>query len=162
MKRTYQTGKRLLTAFSVILLSTCTASFADCSQSQTLVNIPLSFYKNSLGTYNIILTDTLTAIATGTADSNGYSAPYYEKNWMGACPGGLTGENCHEYTVYPDATNFAPGDIMSKIEQYTNGESNRGEVRILTDSSETYYVYSTDHEQNFCGPYPMPGIQSRK
>ena len=162
MKRMYQSRKRFFISSIIVLLSVSTFSFADCSQSQTLLNVPLFFYTSSLGTYNIALTDTLTAIANGTADKNAGESPYYEKDWTGDCPGGLSGSNCNEYTVYPDSTNFTPGDIMVKIEKYTSGLPNRGEVRILTDNSETQYVYTTDHEKTFCGPYPIPGVQSRK
>ncbi len=155
-------AKRFFLSFAVSLLSVCSISFADPVCPQTLDNVPLFFYSNPLGTYNIFLTDTLTAIADHIADNNGDNPPYYEKNWTGSCPKGLTGGNCHEYTVYPDATNFSPGDIMTKIKNFSGGAPNRGEVRIITDSSETNYVYTTDHEHTFSVACTMPGSQSRK
>lgn len=125
-----------------------------CSASLTLSNMPLYFFTHPLGIYTIDLSPTMNIIDGD--DHSGY--PYYEKIWSGSCPGGLSGHDntCIEFTVYPDATNFSPGNIMQKIKQYTHGKANRGEVRIITDSTESNYVYTTDHEQNFCGPYTVP------
>lgn len=154
--------KLVFLSFTVSLLSVCTVSFAEPVCPQTLNNVPLFFYSNSLGNYNIFLTDTLTAIADGSADNNGDTPPYYEKSWTGSCPPGLTGSNCHEYTVYPDSTNFSPTDIMAQIEKYNGGRPDRGEVRIITDSSEQNYVYTADHEHTFSVACSVPGSQSRK
>lgn len=157
--------QRFSLLFAIVLLSICTISFASFTSTdcpQTLNNVPLFFYSNPLGSYDIFLTDTLTAIADGNADNNGDSAPYYAKTWTGSCPAGLSGSNCHEYTVYPNATDFSPTGIMEKIEQFTNGRPDRGEVRIITDSSETHYVYTTDHERTFSQVCSVPGTQSQK
>lgn len=145
----------LLVIAPVLFFAQSVACAAECSSSATLLNIPLKFYSHSIGTYTIFLTDTLTAIANGQADQNGYQKPYYEKNWTGDCPGGLSGDDCIEYTVYPDATNYSPGDIMEAIEKYNHGDPDRGEVRIITDNAESNYVYTTDHESAFCGPYAI-------
>ena len=142
---------------------TIATAFADCSPSSTLSNVPLFFYDNPLGTYTINLNNTLTAIANGSADQGGDSAPYFEKTWKGSCPGGLQGDNgsCNEYTVYPNDTNFSPSGIMEKIKQDNNNKPNRGEVRIITDNAEANYVYTTDHEKTFCGPYPVPSSKKK-
>lgn len=152
-------SRRMLQLALPFAFSLCvTPSFADCTASSSIPNVPLFFYSNPLGTYNISLSNTLTAIANGSADNGGNSAPYFAKTWRGACPGGLQGNDgtCNEYTIYPNDTNFSPSGIMEKIEQDNNNRPNRGEVRVLTDSSETHYVYTTDHEKTFCGPYAMP------
>jgi hypothetical protein len=130
---------------SSVLLA-CKIATAGCSSS---------FYQNPLGSYTIQLQSTMNAIQSGD-DESGY--PYYEKTWRGPCPGGLDGsdDNCVEFTVYPTKSNFAPGNIMHKIEQYTHGRRNRGEVRIITNSDQTQYVYTTNHEKTFCGPYAVP------
>lgn len=150
--------KGIICAFGLLSVFTTQMVFADtvCTSSPTILSVPLKFYSHPIGTYTIFLSDTLTAIADGQADENGYEKPYYAKSWDGACPSGLNGDGCREYTVYPDKTNFAPGDIMKKIEEHNNGNPNRGEVRIITDNSESNYVYTTDHERTFCGPYPVP------
>lgn len=140
----------LLTVF--IFLAQIT--FADCSAPPTLSNVDMYFYDHDLGIYTIYLRPTLDAII---ANQTGSGNPYYEKTWTGSCPGGLIGDDdsCIEFTVYPAATNFSPGNIMTKIEHYTHGKPNRGEVRIITDNGETQYVYTTDHENTFCGPYKI-------
>ncbi len=150
--------KKRQVCLAVFLSLMVNTVFADCSSSPILYNVPLKFYSNPLGIYTIFFSNTLSAIADGQADQNGYVKPYYEKSWRGSCPGGLDGNDgtCNEYTVYPNDTNFSPSGIMEKIEQYTDGNPNRGEVRILTDNDESHYVYTTDHEETFCGPYLMP------
>jgi len=147
--------KVFLLPLGSLLFLVCQLASADCSSSLTLPNVPLFFYSNPLGIYTINLTPTMTAIESGDDESG---QPYYEKSWRGDCPGGLSGSgnSCVEFTVYPDATNFTPGNIMQKIEQYTSGRPNRGEVRIITNSDQTQYVYTTDHESTFCGPYAVP------
>ena len=138
------------------------AGATDCSNALVLQNVPQTFmdrdyHSHALGNYTISLISTLHDIADGAANSNGYQIPDYKKPWTGACPSGLSGA-CFEFTVYPGAAqaNFSPNNIMQKIEQYTSGHPNRGEVRIITDAAETHYVYSTDHERTFCGPYLVP------
>ena len=57
---------------------------------------------------------------------------------------------------YPETSNnFSPNNIMQQIEQYTDGKPNRGEVRVITDNARANYVYTTDHERTFCGPYAI-------
>ncbi|MCX7121010.1 MAG: hypothetical protein NTZ67_04455 [Gammaproteobacteria bacterium] len=128
-------------------------SAAACTKSETLQNVPLYFYKHYLGVYNIYLTPALSAIESGDKIS-GY--PYYKKKWHGQCPGNLAEghEKCFELTVYPNSNNFSPNP-MKEIKKYTHGRPNRGEVRILTNRSETKYSYTTDHEKIFCGPYAL-------
>ena len=149
----------LLSAATALLTATMAA--ADCSNQPILPNETLYFYHHSIGTYTINLNPTLQAIADGQ-DHSGY--PYFEKTWTGSCPAGLDGNNdtCIEFTVYPDGTNFSPTDIMNKIEKYTHGKPNRGEVRVISDSSETQYVYTTDHENTFCGPYAVQTAFSKE
>ena len=130
-----------------------------------LIDVPLKFYSHHLGSYNISLTDTLTAIADKQADQNGNVKPYYKRPWLRKCPKHIGSYgSCIEFTVYPIMhKNFvsvtyhkAPkNNIMWCIEKYNGGNPNRGEVRIITDSSESQYVYTTDHEKIFCGPYPV-------
>lgn len=132
-------------------------TFAQCG----LTDVPLKFYSHRLGSYNILLTDTLNAV--DGQDHPGY--PYYEKTWRGRCPDHMGSRNsCLEFTVYPimnknfvSVTYHKPpkNNIMWWIEKYNGGNSNRGEVRIITDSSESQYVYTIDHEKTFCGPYPV-------
>lgn len=150
---TYLTQIFLLLLISIFL----NAFAADCVTPPTLSQQPIYFYNHYLGVYTIYLSQTLTAIKEQSAQSG---PPFYQKIWYGDCPVGLSGpaDSCVEYTVYPNAENFMPGDIMQKIEQYTdNGEPNRGEVRILTDQNNAEYVYTIDHEKTFCGPYPIGG-----
>jgi hypothetical protein len=132
--------------------------YADCLDPPILSQINLHFFEYDLGQYTINLTHTLNAIKN---DNAGSSKPYYKKTWYGDCPGGLSGSagSCVEYTVYPNADNFSPGDIMQKIEQHTDdGSPNRGEVRILTNADQTEYVYTVDHERTFCGPYSLSAL----
>ena len=145
---------RFLLISATTLLITTTMGYADCSAQPILPNESLYFYNHSIGTYTINLNPTLQAIEDGQ-DHSGY--PYYEKTWSGSCPAGLDGNNdtCIEFTVYPDGTNFSPTTIMKKIEKYTHGKPNRGEVRVISDSTETQYAYTIDHEQTFCGPYSI-------
>ncbi|OGT49484.1 MAG: hypothetical protein A3E82_04580 [Gammaproteobacteria bacterium RIFCSPHIGHO2_12_FULL_38_11] len=130
---------------------------ADCAETTTLPPMPLYFYNHLLNNgdpYTINLLPTLSAMSTAEDDT----PPYYKKPWTGNCPMGMDADaqDCIEFTVYPNAINFSPGNIMQQIEQYTsNGKPNRGEVRIITDASETHYVYTTDHESSYCGPYSV-------
>lgn len=121
-----------------------------CTSSHMVTQVPLFFFEHSLGVYDVNLEPTLAAIADGSADNG--RKPYYGKMWEGSCPSLMVGQ-CHEYTVYPNDQNFQPAGIMGQIKQYTNGEENRGEVRVITNADETQYVYTTDHEKTFCGPY---------
>lgn len=156
MKKIKKIKLRFLLISAATLLVTTTMGSADCSPQSILPNVSLYFYSHPIGTYTINLSPTLQAIEDGK-DHSGY--PYYEKTWTGSCPSGLDGGigSCIEFTVYPDGTNFSPSGIMKKIERYTNGEPNRGEVRVISDSSEMQYVYTTDHETTFCGPYSVSG-----
>lgn len=131
-------------------------AFAQCG----LTDAPLKFYSHYLGSYNISLANTLSAV--DGQDHPGY--PYYEKIWHGKCPDHMGSRNsCIEFTVYPAMKNFnsvtyqtpPKNNIMWWIEHYNDGNPDRGEVRIITDSSESQYVYTTDHEKTFCGPYPV-------
>lgn len=120
--------------------------------------IDLHFFEHDLGLYAINFQPTLQEIKTLRATHSDWPGePFFEKPWMGACPGGLTGNSgtCIEFTVYPSDTNFRPAGIMQNIEKYTQGVPNRGEVRILTDQSMAHYVYTTDHEATFHGPYDL-------
>lgn len=137
----------------LLLLFTMLSSFA-CTSSLRIPHSNIYFYNHFLGSYTINLNPTLTAIENGSA---GRGNPFYQKKWRGRCPSRLKGKigSCIEYTVYPNNTNFAPSGIMQKIKQYTNDRPNRGEVRILTNASGTQYVYTTDHENTFCGPYEL-------
>ena len=105
-----------------------------------------------MGTYTIDLTATLNAATDGNKHTGN---PFYEKKWYGECPGGLDADqqSCIEFTVYPNDQNFSPAGIMEKIEQYNDGNTNRGEVRIITNDNRSQYVYTTDHEATYCGPY---------
>ena len=123
-----------------------------CTHSSLLSNTPLYFYHHYLGIYNIYLAPTLTAIDNG---DSGRGYPYYKKRWRGKCPHHLRGKKCVEFTVYPNNDNFSPRGIMKKIKKYTHGKRNRGEVRIITNYAETKYVYTTNHEKKFCGPYAL-------
>ena len=150
--------KKYYTLFCTLFCLGFSSVMFACTDSKMLTNIPQSYFQNYLGVYSINLAPTLAAIASGEADQGGDNIPYYAKQWTGSCPGGLEGEvgSCKEYTVYPTNQNFSPAGIMQKIEQYTSGgEPNRGEVRILTNASETQYVYTTDHEVEYCGPYNL-------
>ncbi|MCX7121009.1 MAG: hypothetical protein NTZ67_04450 [Gammaproteobacteria bacterium] len=138
-----------------LFFSTQVVLAADCTESKILPPMTLHFYDNQLNNglpYTINLEPTLNALST--ADSG---TPYFKKSWRGACPQGMDGgaHDCIEFTVYPNAINFAPGNIMTEIEKYTGGRPNRGEVRIITDATETHYIYTTDHEHSFCGPYKV-------
>jgi hypothetical protein len=140
----------LIAPLFVISIST----YADCEAPPVLSQETIFFYDTKLGVYNVNLTSTLSAIKDNKTDSGN---PYYQKTWYGDCPGGLSGSagSCIEFTVYPNQTNFYPGDIMQAIKNANDGEPNRGEVRVLTDEDETHYVYTVDHEKTFCGPYPL-------
>lgn len=130
-----------------------------CTSSSVLSQIPITFHYHHhahyLGLYRINLKPTLTAIK----DRNALPGfPFYKKHWWGRCPRAMDGDGqCIEFTVYPDNFNFSPDGIMKKIEKYTEHHyPNRGEVRILTNATMTKYVYTTDHEGKFCGPYKIP------
>lgn len=129
-------------------------AIANCVDSAVVPNVPVFFYGNPLGTYTIYLTDTLHAATDGSWHRK---TPYFEKIWTGSCPGGLSGggDTCIELTVYPSDTRFSPAGIMEKIKSWNQGKPNRGEVRILVDQDRTQYVYTTDHEQTYCGPYSL-------
>ncbi len=138
---------------SVVMTMACNVVFAQCSADAVIQDVHMYFFKHYLGIYRIDLSSTLSAVADGN-DHSGY--PYYEKTWMGKCPHGLRGA-CIEFTVYPNNTNFSPAGIMRKIKKYTHdGQPNRGEVRVITNSAQSRYVYTTNHERTFCGPYPVP------
>ncbi len=128
------------------------STYADCAAPPVLPQETLHFYEVNLGVYNVNLAPTLSDIQNGTTtDSED------KKTWRGDCPGGLKGssDSCIEFTVYPNKTNFYPGDIMQAIKDANDGDVNRGEVRIITDQDEALYVYTLDHEHTFCGPYPL-------
>ena len=139
---------------TLLCFSFASVTFA-CTSSHVIPQVSVNFYDNPLGVYTIDLGPTLAAIASGQADNQGDVIPYFEKKWTGECPGGLEGgkDSCREYTVYPNDQNFSPAGIMDQIKAVNHGEPNRGEVRILTNASETQYAYTTDHEAEFCGPY---------
>ena len=142
--------------FGAFLFAKSTAM--ACTSSSVLSQIPVTFHYNHhshyLGLYRINLKPVLTAIKYRDAYPG---FPYYQKKWWGSCPRGLHGKSgsCIEFTVYPDDINFSPHGIMHKIEKYTHGKMNRGEVRILTNHAMTEYVYTTNHERKFCGPYKL-------
>lgn len=147
--------KKMSTFLFVVSLS-ASAMANTCSALQTLVNQDLHFFQYDLGNYTIYLSPTLTAIVNHQTNP---SEPYFEKPWLGACPVNLgTADTCTEFTVYPNSTNFSP-DPMEKIKADNHGNPDRGEVRILTNQSMTQYVYTTDHEATFCGPYPLTTSQ---
>lgn len=126
---------------------------AACTDALTLNDVSLIFFDQPLGSYTIRLAPTLSAIKNKSAGSG---KPFYKKAWWGPCPGGLSGAagQCIEYTVYPNAENFTP-DLMPVIKQYNHGKPNRAEVRVLTDPGGSHYIYTTDHEHTFCGPYSL-------
>lgn len=143
--------------FGTFLFAKTTAM--ACTSSSVLSQIPITFtyhhHSHYLGLYRINLKPTLTAIRYHNAQP-GY--PFYEKNWWGKCPGAMDDDGrCIEFTVYPDDFNFSPVGIMKKIEKYTlHHNPNRGEVRVITNANMTKYVYTTNHEKKFCGPYRIP------
>ncbi|OGT49483.1 MAG: hypothetical protein A3E82_04575 [Gammaproteobacteria bacterium RIFCSPHIGHO2_12_FULL_38_11] len=151
IKRKLNYMKIKFNLFLLGLIFLITGVTFSCTKSETLRNIPLFFYSHPLGIYNIYLNPTLSTIENHDSD-RGY--PYYKKKWYGKCPNHLGREKCFEFTVYPNNTNFSPNP-MEKIKKYTHGESNRGEVRILTNKLETKYVYTINHEKKFCGPYAL-------
>ncbi len=138
----------LITPLFMISIS----AYADCAPPPVLSQETIYFYDTKLGVYNVNLSPVLNDIKNGTTTDD-----EDKKEWYGACPGGLDGSagSCIEFTVYPNKSNFYPGDIMKAIKDANDGEPNRGEVRILTDQNETHYVYTVDHEQTFCGPYTL-------
>lgn len=144
----------LLTA-SLFMISIST--YADCAAPPVLPQETIYFYDTKLGVYNVNLAPTLHDIQKGITS-------YFEdkKAWHGDCPDGLSGSagSCIEFTVYPNKTNFYPGDIMRAIRDANDGDVNRGEVRIITDQDETHYVYTLDHEKSFCGPYPLYSLKA--
>lgn len=143
----YRTRKIL---FIFLLLIFGINIYANCSALHTLTHQHLYFYSHSLGFYTIFLNPTLMAIADHEASPG---KPYYKKKWWGDCPNELSKSNvCFEFTVYPNSINFSP-DPMEEIKKYNHGHSNRGEVRVLANHSLTKYVYTIDHEKQFCGPY---------
>jgi hypothetical protein len=130
------------------------ASNANCASSQVIYNQPLYFYQYYLGRYTVDLSRVLSAIKVHSTN-NGF--PFYKKPWIGLCPNGFHEKTaCMEYTVYPDDQNFWPGGIMEKIKHYNHGMPNRGVVRILTNADGSQYVYTINHEKDFCGPYFLP------
>ena len=119
----------------------------------------LYFFDHELGYYNVHLSPTLIAIR-GNAVQSGNTYPYFAKPWRGPiqtlCPQG----GCYEFTVYPNQQNFTNSndphiDIMQEIMKITGQHPNRGMVRIITDQEFKHYVYTTDHESSFCGPYNL-------
>lgn len=133
------------------------STYADCAAPPVLMQQTIYFYDTKLGVYNVNLAPTLSDIQNDTTtDSED------KKTWYGDCPAGLHGpaDSCIEFTVYPNKTNFYPGDIMQAIRNANDGDVNRGEVRILTDQDETHYVYTIDHEKTFCGPYPLSSLNA--
>lgn len=148
-------GKLLLAVIGCSFVFIGSSAFADCVAATTLPNTPQIFYDHNLGNYTIYLQPTLTDIKNHTVTHD-----EFQKQWTGVCPAGMGDQGtCIEFTVYPATpTNFIKDaskqlDIMPAIEQYTDGKENRGMVRIVTNADETQYVYTTDHEQTFCGPY---------
>lgn len=129
-----------------------------CTGSSVLSQIPITFHyhhhSHYLGVYRIDLKPTLTAIQYQNAQPG---FPFYKKQWWGKCPGAMDGDGqCIEFTVYPDDFNFSPAGIMKKIKKYTEHHyANRGEVRVITNADMTEYVYTTNHERKFCGPYKI-------
>jgi hypothetical protein len=133
-------------------------SQTKCSSSGEDDNQPMYFYWHYLGQFDVHLNPTLQAIRDGSAGSG---MPYYEKPWTGSikslCPNG----GCTEWTVYPSTTNFTdlglPGtNIQALIQKFIHhGYPSRGQARIITYKSVlgTQYVYTTDHEATYCGPY---------
>lgn len=119
------------------------------------VPAPVYYYSHFLGYYDINLADTLHAIETGLADRLGCVAPYFAKPWEGSPPGGLRGAtgSAREFTVFPNDTNFSPTGIQELIQRYTDGNPNRGEVRVVTDDRQQKYVFTVNHALTFCGPY---------
>ncbi|MCX7125338.1 MAG: hypothetical protein NTU49_06245 [Gammaproteobacteria bacterium] len=77
------------------------AASADCAHSLVLPQVPLYFYNNSLGSYDISLADTLNAIETGRA---GTALPYVKKSWRGSCPMNMD-QGAHDYQW--SSTNYA-------------------------------------------------------
>lgn len=142
--------KSKLMGAAALLMS---AQVFACTSALTLYDVPLKFYAQPLGSFTIRLSPTLSAIRNKTAAGG---KPYYKKQWRGPCPGGLSGGigQCVEYTVYPSAVNFTP-DLMPYVKKYNHGRANRATVRILTNPSGTKYIYTTNHEKTFCGPYSV-------
>jgi hypothetical protein len=154
MLKRVKRGMVFLALCSVSVYSASLFAQTQCSSSGTDKNQDIYFYTQLLGTYDVNLNIALTAIKNHQTNSK---YPYTQKEWTGACPGGLTGadNSCIEFTVYPNDENFSPSGIMKQIKKYNNDKTDRGEVRVLTDKSLKHYVYTTDHEQTFCGPYVL-------
>ena len=140
--------------FAATLFTGITA--AACTRSTELPDVPIIFHyqhhTHYLGFYLINLAPTLSAIENDSANAG---PPYFKKKWYGKCPRQLHAKKCFEFTVYPDANNFTPESIMQRIEKYTHGKPNRGEVRVMTNKAETKYIYTTNHYRKFCGPYQL-------
>ncbi len=128
----------------------------QCFASGEDKNQAIYFFTHYLGQFDVHLNPTLNAIRSGQANNE---PPYYKKPWRGKisnlCPQG----GCIEWTVYPNKINFTdikdPNiNIEDLIRKYTRID-NRGETRIITNAQQTKYIYTTDHESTFCGPYSL-------
>lgn len=137
--------------FSALLL---TKSVGACTGLYTLSEVPITFHYHGqshyLGLYTIFLDPTLLAIQEHHTKSG---RPYFEKKWYADCPSTIHSKRCLEFTVYPMRGNVTP-DMMHKIEKYTlNNQPNQGEIRIWTNMTRNQYIYSTNRNEKFCGPY---------
>jgi hypothetical protein len=139
----------------VVILMSCHGvglALTKCANGSVISDQPILFFQHEIGSYNIQLASTLSAIKSGNANQK---EPYFKKKFN-TCPGLKNyGNACIEYTVYPNDNNFQPSDIMQTIKKYNNNNENRGSVRIITDTNAEQYVYTADHYATFCGPYKL-------
>lgn len=143
---------------SSLAIASSSNAITSCAYGPDDPHQVIYFYDHPLGVYNVHLGPTLAAIHNSALQA-GNTYPFYAKPWFGPianlCPNG----GCYEFTVYPNRENFTneedPNiDIFQEIVKIF-GQPNRGEVRVITDHDLKHYVYTTDHETTFCGPYAL-------